>query len=211
MENHCQVEGPKELGLLLFLILMNDCGFDNNGKDIGTTITKKKNKFAPNTLHSKFVDDLTILEAFNLKEAIITNLDRLLPDPFHARLGQKLDADKSKVYDQIGIIQNYATANEMKLNFKKCKFMLFNPTINYDFIPEYKVEGNSFETVEEMRLLGLTIRNDLKWQANTEDIIKRAYKKLWMIKRLKAHGACLEDLDVWVFLFRFVPAKLYAQ
>ena len=68
------------------------------------------------------------------------------------------------------MIQNYATANEMKLNFKKCKFMLFNPTLNYDFIPEYEVEGNSFETVEEMRLLGLTIRNDLKWQANTEDI-----------------------------------------
>ena len=133
------------LGLLLFLILMNDCGFDNNGKDIGTTITKKKNKFAPNTLHTKYVDDLTILEAINLKEAIIPNPDRLLPGPFHARL----DADKSKVYDQIVMIQNYATSNEMKLNFKKCKFMHFNPTLNYDFIPEYEVEGNSFETVEE--------------------------------------------------------------
>ena len=103
------------------------------------------------------------------------------------------------------MIQNYATSNEMKLNFKKCKFMLFNLTLNYDFIPEYEVEGNSFETVEEMRLLGLTIRNDLKWQANTEDIIKRAYKKLWMIKRLKAHGACLEDLkDVFIKQIRSI-------
>ena len=91
------------------------------------------------------------------------------------------------------------------MNFKKCKFMLFNPTINYDFIPEYEIEGNNIETVEEMRLLGLTIRNDLKWQSNTEDIVKRAYKKLWMLTRLKAHGASLEDLkDVFIKQIRSI-------
>ena len=72
--------------------------------------------------------------------------------------------------------------------------MLFNPTINFDFIPDFMVEGNYIETVEEMRLLGLVVRNDLKWRSNTDEMVNRAYKRMWMIKRLKAHGASIDDL-----------------
>ena len=49
----------------------------------------------------------------------------------------------------------------MKINHAKCKFMLFNLTINFDFIPEFMVEGNNIERVEKMRLLGLVVREDL--------------------------------------------------
>ena len=45
-----------------------------------------------------------------------------------------------------------------------------------------------------MRLLGMVIQNNLKWKANTNSMVKRAYKKLWMISRLKKHGANLNDL-----------------
>ena len=65
----------------------------------------------------------------------------------------------------------------MKLNLKNTKFMLFNPTINYDFVPNLTVEGVDIETLEEMKLLGLTLRNDLSWKSNTEKMISRAYKK----------------------------------
>ena len=171
----------------------------------GKTITKKKKKFSAPTLHSKYVDDLTILQAVNLKEVIVPNPDRPLPDQYHARLGQKLDPMKSKVYEQIQSIQEYAVDNEMQLNFKKCKFMLFNPTINYDFIPDHKVEENDIETVEEMKLLGLVLRNDLKWNSNTSVMIRKAYTKLWMIRRLQAHGANLEDLkDVYIKQIRSI-------
>ena len=193
------------LGLLLFLVLMNDCGFEENNTEIGKTITQKKKKFSAPTLHSKYVDDLTILQAVNLKEVIVPNPDRPLPDQYHARLGQKLDPMKSKVYEQIQNIQEYAVDNEMQLNFKKCKFMLFNPTINYDFIPDHKVGENDIETVEEMKLLGLVLRNDLKWNSNTSVMIKKAYAKLWMIRRLQAHGANLEDLkDVYLKQIRSI-------
>ena len=93
----------------------------------------------------------------------------------------------------------------MKLNLEKCKFMLFNPTTNYDFIPELEAEGKSIETVEKMKLLGLVITHDLKWRANTEEMVKKAYNRLWIIKRLKAHGASLEDLlDVYMKQIRSI-------
>ena len=124
------------------------------------------------------MDDLTIAESINLKEALIPNPDRPFPDPFHARLGQKLNSDASLVYNQIFQVQNYAQENEMKINFSKTKFMLFNPTKIYDFIPQCQIEGFDIETVEQMKLLGITIRNDLNWESNTDEMTVKANGRL---------------------------------
>ena len=87
----------------------------------------------------------------------------------------------------------------MKLNLTKTKFMLFNPTMKFDFIPNLTVDNTDIETVDEMKLLGLTLRNDLSWKSNTKSMVKRAFKKLWAIQRLKRHGANLNDLvDIYV-------------
>ena len=180
------------LGLLLFLILINLCGFDHQMTEVGKQITEKKKKFCPQTLHTKYVDDMMIAESINLKETLRPNPGRPLPDNFHARLGQKLPADKSAVYKQIHEVQQYAQENEMKINFPKTKFMLFNPTKVYDFIPELDMGSYQLETVEEMKLLGLTVRNDLSWSSNTEDITKKRYGRLWMARRLKKLGASTE-------------------
>ena len=77
--------------------------------------------------------------------------------------------------------------------------MVFNPTSNFDFIPGFELGGNQFETKESMKLLGLELSNDLSWKKNTESMVKKAYSRLWMIKRLIKNGASLEDLtDVFV-------------
>ena len=186
------------LGLLLFLILINSCGFEDQDTSVGETITKQKQKFRPTTLHTKYVDDLTIAESINLKQTLTSNPDRPLPDPYHARTGHKLPADKSAVYDQIRRVEAYAVENDMKLNTAKSQFILFNPTKNYDFIPEFEVEGNPLGTVEELKLLGVVISNNLKWRSNTDSITKKAFERLWMIRRLKKNGANLTDLiDVY--------------
>ena len=59
------------LGLLLFLILINQCGFENPATDIGQTITRSKAKFSPTNLHVKFIDDLTLAESFNMKDSLV--------------------------------------------------------------------------------------------------------------------------------------------
>ena len=144
-------------------------------------------------------------EAFNMKDALVPNPSRTFPDYYHARLGLKLADEKSKVYAQLSKIQDYATENQMKVNSAKCKFILFNPTLVHDFVPDFEIQGNALDTMEEMKLLGLTLRNDLKWRSNTDDIVKRAYAKLWMIKRLKNAGANHLDLvDVYIKQIRSI-------
>ena len=156
-------------------------------------ITNAKKKFNHSTFHAKFA------ESFNIKDSVIPDLDRALPDTYHALLGQKLDPTKSKVYKKINEIKDYSDENEMKMNLGKTKFMLFNPTLKYDFVPNLEVNNTKLETMEEMKLLGLRIRNDLSWKSNTKSMVQRAYQKLWMIKRLKRQGANLDDLtDIYV-------------
>ena len=40
----------------------------------------------------------------------------------------------------------------------------------------------------------MIIQSDLKWSSNTTDIVQRAAKKLWLIRRLKKFGATVEEL-----------------
>ena len=79
------------------------------------------------------------------------------------------------MYKEISKIEEYAQENHMKLKFKKSTFMLFNPTDKFDFEPNYENEDKEIETVEEMKLLGLKVTNDLKWKANSENMTKKAY------------------------------------
>ena len=49
-----------------------------------------------------------------------------------------------------------------------------------------------------MKLLGLTVRNDLGWSSNTEETTKKGFGRLWMARRLKKLEASTEDLkDVY--------------
>ena len=193
------------LGLLLFLVLINDCGFPEQPTEIGKAITQPKRLFQPNSLHTKFVDDLFLLEALDLNVVLRESQNPVLPQSFHARTGQELDPGCSKVYDQIKETLRYAEENEMKLNIDKTKFIVFNPARGQDFVPHFKVEGNELNTVDTIKILGHTLTNDLSWTKNTENIVIKAYSRLWMIRRLKGLGANCSDLtDIYCKQIRSV-------
>ena len=83
--------------------------------------------------------------------------------------------------------------------------MLFNTCTSIDFMPTFSLGGTDIELVEETKLLGLVITSDLKFNKNTEYIVKRAFKRIWMLKRLKNHGASDDQLiDVYVKQIRSV-------
>ena len=73
--------------------------------------------------------------------------------------------------------------------------MIFNPCSSIDFMPELELDGNELKVVEEIRLLGLVISSDMKWVSNTNNMVKKANKKLWILRRLKFLGATELDLE----------------
>ena len=187
------------LGLFLFLVLINDAGFSGQLNNAGELATSKRNMKAINEIHLKYVDDMSLAESVNLKEMLVTVPDRAQPDNYHARTGHELPKQNSAVYNQLIETKDYADRNHMKINFNKTKMMLFNPCTSVDFMPNFEIGGHEIELVEEMRLLGLVITPDMKWSANTDFIVKRAYKKLWVMRRLKGLGAGVDELkDIYI-------------
>ena len=180
------------LGMFLFLVLINDAGFDEEDRNLGEKLTRPVNaKTHIRNIHLKYVDDLTIAEAIKLKNVL--NVENYVrwerPLKYHNRTEQTLNPVNSQVKAQLGELAAYANLNEMKINQDKSKVMLFNTSHKNDFSPELEIDGVVLKLVEKMKLLGVIITSDLKWRENTEFITKKAFKRLWLIKRLKQLGA----------------------
>ena len=109
-----------------------------------------------------------------------------------------LPPEHSKVFNQLLETNKYANENEMKINLKKTKLMMFNPCKQVDFMPKFNLDDCELELEEHSKLLGLILKSDLKWDKNTEYLTKRASKKLWILRRLKNLGASKKSLvDVY--------------
>ena len=68
--------------------------------------------------------------------------------------------------------------------------MLFNRAKKHDFSSElYLIPGSKLEVVNELKLVRYQLRSDLSTNSNTRYIVKRAWKIMWVIRRLKALGA----------------------
>ena len=195
------------LGLLLFIILINDLGFDNQSNDAGELITCKRRIKEFNTIHLKYVDDFAVAEAVNMKEQLtqVPVDSRPQPDTYRDRTGHSFEPENSKVFSQLLKTESYAEENRMKVNYGKTKLMVFNPGKVRDFHPKFNLNNKQLDLVEETKLLGVVIRSDLCWNSNTDYIVSRANKKLWFLRRLKTLGANQDDLrDVYIKQIRSI-------
>ena len=185
--------------MLLFLVLINDAGFEEQTNNAGELLTSKRNMKRVNNIHLKYVDDMTLAEAIDMSEKLVHVPDRKQPDVYHARTGHVLPVQSSQVYKQLLKTEEYARDNQMKINYNKTKVMVFNPCWSIDFMPELEFGDDQLQFVEEMRLLGVVVQSDMKWSSNTEQIVKRASNKLWIIRRLKGLGAqTVELVDIFI-------------
>jgi hypothetical protein len=86
----------------------------------------------------------------------------------------------------------------MAINHKKSRAMICNKRRKWDVMPELSVQtGQNIEIVEELKIVGFMLRSDLKTSSNTKLITKKAYARIWILRRLKGLGAnTAELLDV---------------
>ena len=99
------------LGMFLFLVMINAAGFRNNLQNVGKWITKPFNRRKPMPrIHLKYVDDMTVAEALNLKKKLIVNPDPHPPRPlqYHQRTGHVLPAGQSAVQTLLVDLKGYA-------------------------------------------------------------------------------------------------------
>ena len=72
----------------------------------------------------------------------------------------------------------------MQLNHLKSKYMVVNFCTSSQFNTRLEINNTILEEVRETRLLGVILSHDLSWHANTNSLIKRAYARMTMLRRL---------------------------
>ena len=61
----------------------------------------------------------------------------------------------------------------MRINEKKTKTMIFNFTDKYQFSTRLQLKGETVEVLNSTKLLGTVITDDLRWDLNTSNIVKK--------------------------------------
>ena len=163
------------LGILLFIIIFN-------GALLRPAIPRL------HSLNLKYIDDLSMLAAYNLKSCLIDDpVDRPRPLNFNERTLQVLSRENNHLQDDLSSLSVFANKKLLKIKEKKTQVMKFNFARNSDFPPELVIEKfeNMVEVTTKTKLLGIILTNDLKWEENTDYICSKAYKKMWTLRRMK--------------------------
>ena len=67
--------------------------------------------------------------------------------------------------------------------------MIFNPSKKYAFAPDFKLGTSEvLDTHKELRILGVTVQDDLGWDAQVKFMIEKASNKIWLLRRMKQLG-----------------------
>ena len=121
------------------------------------------------TLKKKYVDDLTLLEAINLRLALTKSVPTIGPRNFHEQSGLILPPDKSILQHQLADLLRFTEEHHMKINRKKTKILVFNPSKKLDFLPQLNFPGESpLEVIYSTKLLGVTLSSNLSWQEHVD-------------------------------------------
>ena len=88
----------------------------------------------------------------------------------------------------------WSNDHQMKINPQKTKLMVINFSKKHQFATRVYLENQLLEIVSETKLLGCIITSDLKFEKNTEYIIKKAYNRMSILHRLYSFNLPVEDL-----------------
>ena len=173
------------LGILLFIIIFN-------GALLRPAIPRL------HLLNLKYIEDLSMLTALKLSKCLVDDpVIRAMPLNYNERTRQILDPELNEMQEDLDSLKKFTLKKLLRIKEKKTNVMKFNFSRNHDFPPELAIGGFSeqVKVVSETRLLGIMLTDDLKWARNTEFICKKAYKKMWTLRRMK-----VLDLEPYVIL-----------
>ena len=91
-------------------------------------------------------------------------------------------------------VNSWADGKQMKLNILKTKNIIFNFSSDKKFSTDIRLKKDVIETVTEAKLLGTIITDDLKWNRNTENIVKETNRRMQLLHKAKKFTNNIRDL-----------------
>ena len=88
---------------------------------------------------------------------------------------------------------------------QKTKSMNFNFTDNFQFDTRLKNKDQNIDLIDSTKLLGTVISNDLKWDMNTKEIVKKANSRMQLLRKCASFGPSVGDLqEIYVLFVRSI-------
>ena len=192
------------LGVILFIILFNGAALRPAIPRPSWPLLPRMNN-NPAAIKLKFVDDLSIAAQVNLNKDL-ANVVRQKPLAFAERFETDVSHEANIIQRIADGLSQFSEERQMRINSKKSKVMKFSVSRVKDFPAEVVIDGNILEVKDKLKILGVIVTPNLKWDANTEFICKKAYSKMWAIRRMKALG--LDNFTLLDFYLKEVRVHL---
>src|SRR6218665_3939238 len=90
------------------------------------------------------------------------------------------------ITDEIEGVHRWATKNNLRLNSKSREMLIVRGGCWR--VPHPPPLGNGIVRVEQMKILGVTIRNDLKMTTHVDEILAACTCSLYPLRILRVHG-----------------------
>ena len=97
------------------------------------------------------------MSSFYMKQQVPSDI------PIH---GQLIPAEHLASQKYLNQINEWTEKQKMIISEKKTKAMIFNFTKNHQFTTRLELKGQNIEIVDQMKIHGTVIKNDLLWKDN---------------------------------------------
>ena len=142
------------------------------------------------SIQLKYVDDSTKLASVNLKQSLQDDLmKRPLPLNYHERTQKCLKPEDNVLQKELDRFYEETTKNNLVTNESKSFVMVFNQSRKLSFSPEFTLGPSAIlEVRKTLKVLGILIQDNLKWDSQVEKMVKKASKNIWLLRRMKNLG-----------------------
>ena len=163
------------LGVILFIIIFNGAALRPSIPRQSWPFLSKKNN-DPAAITVKFVDDLSMAVRVNLELDLTGDEGRPKPPNFEERFEYKLKDESNALQVMIDDLRVFANERNMVIDEKKSSVIKFSKSRTKDFPTEMKMHNKFLQVKQSIKVLGVILTSDLKFEANTEYMCTKAYK-----------------------------------
>ena len=119
---------------------------------------------------------------------------------------QVIPAENLESQKYINEIQSWTKNKKMILNQKKTKVMIFNFSDKHQFTTRLQLEDENLEIIKKTKLLGVQITDDLRWEENTKFLVKKAYGRLELLRRVANFST--SEVDKKIIYIQYIRSIL---
>ena len=120
------------------------------------------------------------------------------------------NASDDSLQDEFDNIKSWSDLAGLQLNFSKCSITNFITSKSLVCPPVFSSDVNVLPTVNEVKILGVTFSSNLLWNSHICNQVKKASKRIFIIRNLKRAGCDKKVLfNVYKALLRSVLLYCY--